>query len=335
MTVLQERPLVTFALFAYNQERYIREAVEGALAQEYTPLEIIISDDCSADLTFEIMQELVSAYDGPHAVRLIRNPVNLGLGAHVAKVHAVARGEIIVHAAGDDVSMPQRVERLVAGYLTTTPRPSLLESNAILIDEDGVGTSLYHLPRCAGRYRHENPWIHPTAGGGATYAVARSLLCAFSPLPGDFIAEDSLLGLRANLMDGVVYIPEPLVKYRVTRTGLWNGPISDGMSCQLVVHEIRWSRHKIQLAHQAIEDIASLASSGKLDHLTQVKLVRNVRKAEKEVIAWLQILEGNAMQSIWSLLRAMIFREHIGVGRWIKMFLIRWAGPIRDFAKKA
>ena len=25
-----ERPLVTFALFAYNQEEYIREAVEGA-----------------------------------------------------------------------------------------------------------------------------------------------------------------------------------------------------------------------------------------------------------------------------------------------------------------
>ena len=106
-------------------------------------------------------------------------------------------------------------------------------------------------------------------------------------------------------------------------------------SCQLVVHEIRWSGHRIQLAHQAIEDIACLASSGKLDQLTQVKLVRNVRKAEKEVIAWRQILVGNALQSIWSLLRAMIFREHIGVGRWIKMFLIRWAGPIRDLARKA
>lgn len=27
-----EQPLMTFALFAYNQEKYIREAVEGALA---------------------------------------------------------------------------------------------------------------------------------------------------------------------------------------------------------------------------------------------------------------------------------------------------------------
>ena len=41
-------PLVTFALFAYNQERYVREAVEGAFAQTYQPLEIILSDDCSS-----------------------------------------------------------------------------------------------------------------------------------------------------------------------------------------------------------------------------------------------------------------------------------------------
>lgn len=42
-----QAPLVTFALFAYNQEKFIREAVEGAFAQTYESLEIILSDDCS------------------------------------------------------------------------------------------------------------------------------------------------------------------------------------------------------------------------------------------------------------------------------------------------
>ena len=46
-----ELPLLTFALFSYNQENYIRQAVEGALAQDYPRLEIIISDDCSQDET--------------------------------------------------------------------------------------------------------------------------------------------------------------------------------------------------------------------------------------------------------------------------------------------
>jgi glycosyltransferase involved in cell wall biosynthesis len=55
-----DRSLVTFALFAYNQEKYIREAVEGALAQTYEPLEIILSDDCSSDRTFETMREMAA-----------------------------------------------------------------------------------------------------------------------------------------------------------------------------------------------------------------------------------------------------------------------------------
>jgi len=53
MTETTDRPLVTFALVAYNQEQYIREAVEGAFAQTYEPLEIILSDDCSSDRTVE------------------------------------------------------------------------------------------------------------------------------------------------------------------------------------------------------------------------------------------------------------------------------------------
>jgi len=82
-----DRPLVTFALFGYNQEPYIREAVEGAFAQTYQPLEILLSYDCSTDRTFDIMRELAAAYAGPHRIRLNRNSTNLGLAGH-AKVRA-------------------------------------------------------------------------------------------------------------------------------------------------------------------------------------------------------------------------------------------------------
>ena len=54
-TTEQGRPLITFALFAYNQEKYIEEAVQGAFLQTYSPLEIILSDDGSTDRTFEII----------------------------------------------------------------------------------------------------------------------------------------------------------------------------------------------------------------------------------------------------------------------------------------
>lgn len=103
-----EKPLVSFLLLAYNQEQFIREAVEGAFSQTYSPLEIILSDDCSSDQTFEIMREMARSYSGPHKIVLNRNTENLGLGAHYSTAMEITNGEIIAIAAGDDISLPWR-----------------------------------------------------------------------------------------------------------------------------------------------------------------------------------------------------------------------------------
>lgn len=66
----QDRPLITFALFAYNQEQFIEEAVQGAFSQTYSPLEIILSDDGSSDQTFAIISRMESEYCGPHKIIL-------------------------------------------------------------------------------------------------------------------------------------------------------------------------------------------------------------------------------------------------------------------------
>ena len=71
-----DRPLVTFAIFAYNQEATIAEAMAGALSQTYEPLEIIFSDDFSNDQTYQKMLDVVCCYDGPHQVRVRRNANN-------------------------------------------------------------------------------------------------------------------------------------------------------------------------------------------------------------------------------------------------------------------
>ena len=55
---LSDRPLVTLVLVSYNQEKYIREAVDAAFAQTYSPLTIEISDDASVDKTYEIIQQM-------------------------------------------------------------------------------------------------------------------------------------------------------------------------------------------------------------------------------------------------------------------------------------
>lgn len=112
-------PLVTFALFSYNQEEFIREAVKAAFAQNYEPLQIVLSDDGSSDSTYEIMREMVANYDGPHQVIVRRTSRNKGTLLHVADVASVAVGELLVLAAGDDVSKPERCSELVKHWQTT------------------------------------------------------------------------------------------------------------------------------------------------------------------------------------------------------------------------
>ena len=109
-------PAVTFGLVAYNQENYVREAIEGAFAQQFSPLEIILSDDHSADRTFAIMEEMAASYRGPHTVRARREPSNVGTVQHVMNLARAAGGELLVIAAGDDISYPDRAEALYEAW---------------------------------------------------------------------------------------------------------------------------------------------------------------------------------------------------------------------------
>src|SRR5687768_4578862 len=120
-----DKPLVTLFVFSFNQEKFIREAVEAAFNQTYSPLELILSDDCSQDKTFEIMQEMASAYRGPHTIVLNRNSKNLGLCGHVNRIMEMAKGELILPAAGDDISYLGRTKTTVDVWESCSKPPFL------------------------------------------------------------------------------------------------------------------------------------------------------------------------------------------------------------------
>ena len=114
-----EYPLVTFAILTFNQEKYIRQAVESALSQDYANLEIIVSDDCSSDKTIDIAARVVEFYKGPHRVVIRRTQRNAGTLLHLADVASISNGRLIVLAAGDDVSKEYRVSTLVRSWQAT------------------------------------------------------------------------------------------------------------------------------------------------------------------------------------------------------------------------
>lgn len=215
---LPARPLVTLALMGYNQEQMVEGAVLGALAQTYSPLEILISDDCSTDQTFERAAAVVAGYEGPHQVRLNRNPRNLGLIGHVNALFEMARGEIVVLAAGDDVSLPERVARAIEAF-ERDPAVMMVHSDVVKLNREGHDLGVWR-PPIAGKADD----LLTLAGGfgihiGATGAYRRAVFERFGPLVELQAYEDLVLGFRARLLGKLAYIESPLVRYRVD-TGL-------------------------------------------------------------------------------------------------------------------
>lgn len=214
-----KRPLVSFVLFAYNHERYIREAIEAALAQTHSPLEIIISDDCSTDETFRVIEETTVGYRGPHALVVRKNDHNLGLAAHINQVMALVRGELVVVAAGDDVSFPDRVSLVTQHWLAGGRESGSIFSRFQVIDQFGKITR-NEVPINKKRVTLADRDLAKTrsmtvATSGCAHAWTRDVFDFFGPINERIIHEDITIPLRSLLIGSVTFLPDELVLYRM------------------------------------------------------------------------------------------------------------------------
>ncbi len=212
----EERPLVTFALFAYNQEQFIREAVEGAFGQTYSPLEIILSDDCSQDKTFDIIKEMVDSYKGPHKLVLNRNEKNLGLAGHVNKIIQICEGEIVILAAGDDISMPERAEKSWK-LLSENEDCTCISFSTVLFQDGNLVNSLKPQNSCAYSKHSISELIRDCDFhiNGAARSFRRSVFKRFGLLNPATPTEDSTILLRCLLSGPVLQSKERQVYYRI------------------------------------------------------------------------------------------------------------------------
>ena len=216
----EELPLATFALFTYNQEEYVREAVEGALAQDYPNLEIIISDDASTDGTWDIVMDMATSYSGPHRLLLNKNTSNLGFTSHVNKVFDLSSGKLVVMAAGDDISCPTRVGALIQAWEAQNCPKGMLHSVAQPIDTHGRETREPMKGLIAGRDSMSINFFRANRRKmlvqGATAAYTRDLIEEFGPLENGGLVEDAVLTFRAALSGKLLFVNSALVRYRIS-----------------------------------------------------------------------------------------------------------------------
>jgi succinoglycan biosynthesis protein ExoO len=101
-------PEVSIIIPAYNAESYIAKAIDSALNQTLTNIEVIVVDDASTDRTVEVIQ-----YFTDPRLQLLQNPQNLGVSASRNRAIQKARGQWIAVLDSDDWYVPNRLETLL------------------------------------------------------------------------------------------------------------------------------------------------------------------------------------------------------------------------------
>jgi hypothetical protein len=124
-------------LKAFNQERFIAQAIDSALAQRTSfAFEIVIGEDCSTDGTRKIVDRYASRY--PSRIRVLARERNLGMTRNTMVLYEKCRGEYIAWLDGDDYwSSPDKLQRQV-DFLDANPGHTLCFHDTMIVKPNGA-----------------------------------------------------------------------------------------------------------------------------------------------------------------------------------------------------
>jgi glycosyltransferase involved in cell wall biosynthesis len=227
-TDVRRQPRVTVGLPVFNGGRFLGEAMDSLLAQDFADFEIVICDDASTDETAAIYRRY-AALDS--RIRIIRNPVHVGGVGNFRRALVEARGELFTWLAQDDLCDATYLSRLVEVFDRNQDAVSCLSGLRFIGDD---GAFLYaedypdlhvHVPWPRGRQRFFLNSYHPNYHM-TLYALHRTTVLA-SAFDGLRTSEDGIwdswdvrLPVILATRGRIVAIPEVLRSYRL-HDGSW------------------------------------------------------------------------------------------------------------------
>lgn len=199
--------LVSVVIGTYNGASYIKEQLDSILAQTYSPLEIIIVDDASKDNTVTIALDYSQKYDH---ITVHTFEINVGYIKNFERGIALAKGKYIALSDQDDWWMPTKIESL----MNKIDHHELVYCDSDFVDADlkRMGNRFSSVKNLINISSPINLLIDNCVSGHASL-FKKSLFEKAAPFP-ENIPHDWWLAYVASLEKSILYIDEPLVKYR-------------------------------------------------------------------------------------------------------------------------
>ena len=205
--MVNDLPLVSVVVPAYNHANYLQQAIESVLRQDYPNIELIALDDGSTDNTRDVLQKYTGRF-------YWETQKNMGQANTLNKGWKMAKGEILSYLGADDVLMPRAVSTSVS-YLKTNPNVVLTYCDFNLIDPNSLVIRRVKTPEF--NYRDMLVKLACPPGPGAFFR--RSALDAAGLWDSSLKQmPDYDYWLRLGLQGPFLRIPEILAAFRVHDT---------------------------------------------------------------------------------------------------------------------
>ncbi len=208
VSAADREPAVSIVIPTYNRARWLREAMDSVLAQDYPNLELVVVDDGSSDETPALLSDYGSRYP-IERFRFARQE-NAGQARAINRGNALARGEILGYLSDDDLLAPGAVSRLTA-ELVADPEAAVAYPTYLLIDERGTVEDtvrpIEYSPLMALR-------LHDTIIGPGGLARRWALESAGGWDPSFRWMGDLILWMGVGLAGRAIRVDEPLASWR-------------------------------------------------------------------------------------------------------------------------
>lgn len=96
---MNNKPLVSIIIPTYNRKNMLKEAVDSVLKQDYSNIELIVSDNASEDGTHILIEKYLSKYKN---IKYIKREKNIGLILNVKEAYKEATGKYVIFLCDDD-----------------------------------------------------------------------------------------------------------------------------------------------------------------------------------------------------------------------------------------
>ncbi len=207
--LLNEKPLISVVMAAYNGEAFIAQQIESIRTQTYTHWELIIVDDASTDQTTDIIRSLMKQET---RIRLAVNTENIGVNRTFEKAISMAVGSFIAISDQDDVWRNDKLEILLS--LFTDDRVTLAHAPSIRFREHPPTSIRQYDTRIPLTGQHPEQCLFFNTVAGHQVLFRKSILSKNTTIP-EGIFYDWWLVMQASIHGEIRASREVLTYHRV------------------------------------------------------------------------------------------------------------------------